>query len=875
MLDDEFLDQIDPHANSKWDTVEGEKEREEVILELRKRISSRHPQSLFTSSKTGLSKPDWGVDDHLTDQKQQDKDNIWDQALWEVCCLIRKHQDVFARTPKNPGTTHTAEHTIETEGPLPPSPPMHRRSLPDRQLIEEWINWMLAQGLIEVSTSKCAQNILIIKKEGKEPRVCIDPRAINKITAADPFPMPRMDQIFAGLHSSQVFTGLDAASGFWQIPLAPQHRHKAAFRCELGVFQFKVMPFGLNNAPATFTRWMAETFEGLNDFLKVYIDDLLVHSRNVADHPKHLESIFLRCEKQNVKLRLTKCSFMQEELPMLGFIINSQGVKKDMKKLEAITQWGEERPEWQFSPFKNLTQLQSFLGMVNFYKHHHRMIADALIPLYELLKKENNPRKDWTTEHELAFQKIKHTIAEQCLLYYPDETLAFELHTDASDYAIGATLIQMRKLLQLIEGLDPEQKHPHVVEFFSRALRGAERNYSVTEKEFLAIVCAIERWHYYLHQPFLVVTDHKPLLGLTHTEKPRLKRWMLRITPFKFDIEHRPGVTMNDVDPLSRDPRLYRIAMDQEEKNKTPLSSTEIFSDYEALYVSKAVEIYMSPLVQQEVQCLSVRLHPGEIEETVRRILEENLETDSESDQEDFPPVRVELPLVLKEDEEAPQITLRLSSTTLNEREEKKISPTTSQQPQSALTEHNLRTELESLHQEEQYNLNWLYARRKRTEEEETSSPSHQGDTQPPSSNGNEEALPTIPEEPLPAIPEKEIPSDPEVEPDTDTEVLPNYLKEILSIIKNMDPVIYPGSKTFADEQREDPLLAAIIKELELGNKSPTYRLEKESKLLLRKSEKGACPKVVVPSEAVNTLLYLYHDHPLAGHAKARKMHRP
>lgn len=181
-----------------------------------------------------------------------------------------------------------------------------------------------------------------------------------------------------------------------------------------------------------------------------------------------------------------------------------------------------------------------------------------------------------------------------------------------------------------------------MVEFFSRALKGAELNYNVTEKEFLAIDCSIERWHNYLHKPFLPLTDHKTPLGLTHTEKPRLQRWMLIITPYKFDTEHRAGTSMTDVDPLSRDPRLFGIAimMEGEEKAEVAPASDEIFSEYEALNVSKAVEIYMSPLAQQEVRSLSVRLHTGEIKETVRRILEDmDTKTDVDSEEDSFPPV--------------------------------------------------------------------------------------------------------------------------------------------------------------------------------------------------------------------------------------------
>ena len=625
-LDDELLEWLDPSAMSKWEVVEGEREMEKVIETLKQRLSSNHPES-----------PRYGIDDNLTDHRQQEEEPAWDQAIWSTCQLIREFKGIFARTPKSPGVTHSIEHKIITEGKLPPPPPMHRRSLPDRELIEEWIGWMLKHGLIERSDSLCAQNILIVKKEGKEPRVCLDPRAINKITAQDPYPMTRMDEIFAGLYGSAVFTGLDAASGFWQIPIAKADRHKAAFRCELGVFQFTVMPFGLNNAPATFTKWMAITFQGLNHFMKMYIDDILIHSKSVADHPKHLRAAFERCREQDVKLRLTKCEFLREELPMLGYIINTKGVKKNMQKVEPILQYGEGRPANQFSPFKNVTQLQSFLGMVNFYKHHHGRFAHELHLLYGLLSKGKNPKKDWSTACEQAFQRIKEILAEDSLLYFPDESRPFEIHTDASKYAIAAVLLQVQ------DGV------LRTIEYYSRSLKSAELNYNVTEKEFLAIISAIERWHYYLHKPFLVVTDHKPLLGIAHTNRPRLKRWMLRITPYKFDIEHRAGEEMKVVDPLSRDPRLFRISFEEEEKS----SETEepVFGEYEALYqpdypddkgkypleedsliyASETVEVYASRMVMEEVQTLRVYEEMSEIISTLRAEVQEEEEKELQS----------------------------------------------------------------------------------------------------------------------------------------------------------------------------------------------------------------------------------------------------
>jgi len=229
---------------------------------------------------------------------------------------------------------------------------------------------------------------------------------------------------------------------------------------------------------------MQMTFQGLDSFLKIYMDDLLIHSSEIEEHPAQLRKIFERCREQQVKLRLTKCHLLQTELKLLGHIITLEGVKKDLDKVEAIRSWGEGRPKNQFSPFKNLTQLQSFMGLVNYYKHYHKFIANELVVLNELSRKGKCPKKDWTTTHELAFQKIKLVMVEQTLLYYPDAALMFEIHTDASKYAIGGTLSQTRT--------GPEGEASYPIEHYSRSLKGPELNYYIGEKEFLAVVSCIE-----------------------------------------------------------------------------------------------------------------------------------------------------------------------------------------------------------------------------------------------------------------------------------------------------------------------------------------------------------------------------------------------
>lgn len=531
-MDDEMMRLMDPRHTSKFDVEEGEaewKRQEETLMSKLTKGHHRHPE--YGKHADGRS----------DDCMWTDADRANDQLIMQVWEVLSTHKEIFSRTPKTPDQTSTTEHAIILEGEVPNSPPMYRRSREDEHLVEEWVAWMLQNGLIRSSTSKFAQNLLIVKKTGKEPRYCLDPRPVNSITKPDLYPTPRIDTIFSRLLHSKVFSTLDAASGFWQIPIRPGDKWKTAFRVGSGVYEFNVMPFGLRNAPATFTRWMAETFHGMQEYLQVYIDDLLIHSSDPSQHAAQLRQVLERCKANGVQLRLSKCDFIVTSVDLLGFTVTPQGVTKNMKKVDAILKFAKPR---------NLHDLRSFLGMVNFYKHCHRMLADLVQPLQNLTKKGNKVKSGWGKTHQDSFDKIKEILAQQCVMFYPDPGKAFVVHTDASDYAIGATLLQA--------WTDEEgETHLRVVEYYSRSLIDREKAYSTTEKEFLAIVTAVERWKHYLYNHFRVVTDHKPLLAIQLTEKPRLKRWALRLAPYSMDIAWKPGKDCQDVDPLSRDPR-YR-----------------------------------------------------------------------------------------------------------------------------------------------------------------------------------------------------------------------------------------------------------------------------------------------------------------------------
>jgi hypothetical protein len=237
---------MDNMDSSKLDKVEGVEARNKAVFDLRNRLSKFHPASPEYQKHS---------DERLNDCKLPAETLEWDEALEATAkVILREWKHTFSITPKNPGTARDIMHEIVLkEGEIMPKPlPMFRQSLPHRNLIADWVRWMLTNKMIRRSKATSFQNLLVIEKPGREPRVCFDARAVNDVTVPDQYPPHRMDTLFAKLKHSTVFSALDAASGFWQIPVKKEDQAKTAFRVEGGVYEFLVMPLGLRNAPATF-----------------------------------------------------------------------------------------------------------------------------------------------------------------------------------------------------------------------------------------------------------------------------------------------------------------------------------------------------------------------------------------------------------------------------------------------------------------------------------------------------------------------------------------------------------------------------------------------------------------------------------------------
>ncbi|KAJ9532240.1 hypothetical protein QJQ45_003965 [Haematococcus lacustris] len=390
--------------------------------------------------------------------------------------LLDEYSDVF-----QPITGLPPERAVGHSIPLqpdgkPPARPSYRMSKPEQEELRKQITDLLAKGLIEPSSSPYAAPVLFVQKKSGELRMCIDYRQLNKITIRDQYPLPRIDDLFDQLAGKTVFSSLDLQAGYHQIRIPAEDVPKTAFRTPMGHYQFKVLCFGLTNAPATFQRVMNEAFaEVINDCALVYLDDILVMSKDSEEHLVHLRRVFDLLRKNKFYAKLSKCEFMQRTLKFLGHIISAHGISVDPCKVTAISEWPVPT---------SLKTLQSFLGAANYVRKLVHNFSTIAAPLTNLTgpKKECFPWKAWPQAELDAFNALKQAISNVPMLKLPDHSKPFQVHCDASLEGIGAVLMQ--------DG--------YPLAYYSRKLIPAEINYTTGEQELLALVSACQQWRCYL-----------------------------------------------------------------------------------------------------------------------------------------------------------------------------------------------------------------------------------------------------------------------------------------------------------------------------------------------------------------------------------------
>ncbi|GBL67472.1 Retrovirus-related Pol polyprotein from transposon 297 [Araneus ventricosus] len=415
--------------------------------------------------------------------------------------LLQEFQNLFSTNDSDVGRCNMTQHRINT-GNHPPIKQYPRRlPLAKKEEAERLVKEMVYNGIIEESSGPWASPVVLVKKKDGSTRFCVDCRKLNEITIKDSYPLPRIDDTLDALNGSQWFSTLDLKSGYWQVEIQPEDKEKTAFTTGQRLWQFKVMPFGLRNAPATFERLMETVLRGLtSEACLVYLDDIIIVGRTFQEHINNIP----------------------------------YGVKTDPEKTKAVVDWT--RPE-------TVHDLRSFLGLCTYYHRFVRNFSAIARPLHKLTEARSS--FNWTEECEKSFSSLKQALITSPILTYPRTDKEFILDTDASNEGIGAMLSQK---------IGNEEC---VIAYFSKSLGKPERNYCVTRKELLAIVKSIEHFHHYLYgRKFLLRTDHASLRWLLNFREPegQISRWIQRLQEYDFEIQHRKGTSHGNADALSQRP---------------------------------------------------------------------------------------------------------------------------------------------------------------------------------------------------------------------------------------------------------------------------------------------------------------------------------
>lgn len=458
-------------------------------------------------------------------------------SLYDICAT---YSDIFHLPDEPLSYTDACHHNIRTTSDIPIQTKSYRFPECHKKEVENQMHKMLEQNIIQPSNSPWSSPIWVVPKKAdasgqRKWRVVIDYRKLNDITIGETYPIPQITEILDQLGKSQYFTTLDLASGFHQIKVSADDGPKTAFSVPQGHFQFTRMPFGLKNAPSTFQKLMNTCLSGLQGSrCFVYLDDIVVYSPDLQSHIQNLSAVFDRLRNYNLKLQCDKCEFLCKEVAYLGHLINKDGVKPNPEKIRAVTDFPIPRcPK----------DIKSFLGLVSYYRRFIPDFSKTAKPLTALLKKDVSFH--WKNEQQLAFEILKKSLVTAPILAYPDFTKPFVLTCDASNYAISAILSQ-----------GPIGKDQPIA-YASRTLNKAECNYSVTEKECLAVVFGTKAFRPYLYgHSFTIITDHKPLQWLFNCKDPgsRLIRWRLKLEEFEYEILHKKGKINTNADALSRFP---------------------------------------------------------------------------------------------------------------------------------------------------------------------------------------------------------------------------------------------------------------------------------------------------------------------------------
>ena len=382
-----------------------------------------------------------------------------------------------------------------------------------KEAVTQELDRLQTLGVIEkIDASPWVSPIVVTQKKTGGIRMCVDLREPNDAIVIDCYPLPHMEDLFSELRGSKVFSTIDLATAYYQVPLHEDSRDLTAFITHEGLFRFCRVPYGLASAPSAFQKMMATILKGMPG-VQAYLDDLIIYGKDVESHNRHLRAVLAALKDAGLELNKDKCHFNRKSLPFLRHVVTAEGLLPDDGHVSAIL--NAPAP-------KDATTLRSFLGLTSWYSKFVPHYSSLVEGMRACLRSEQD--FEWTDAAQQAFEQVKKHIANSPALAMFDPALPTLVSTDASDYGLGAVLAQIH----------PDQTE-RTVAFASRSLTATERKYSIVEKEALACVWAVERWRTFLWGTrFTLRTDHQALTTLLATKGlgragMRIARWSARL----------------------------------------------------------------------------------------------------------------------------------------------------------------------------------------------------------------------------------------------------------------------------------------------------------------------------------------------------------
>ena len=469
------------------------------------------------------------------------KDNP--ERMAKAITLLRQFGDMISDDPDHYGNTSLVRHTIDTGE----AKPIRHKLRPLNKKLEEdllaQINKWLEKDVIEESASPWSSRLVPVPKKNKKIRFCVDYRDLNKVTKKDAFPLPNIEESLTRMSDCKIFSALDGTGAYHSVHIDEKDREKTAFTCHLGTFQFKRMPFGLCNAPATFSRLIMKALTGLDKkYYAPFLDDVAIFSKSFDDHIEHLFNVLNAQRKAGMTLNPRKCQFFRAKIDFLGHTISKDGIETNKAYVEVVQKW----------PIpKNIAELRTFLGKTGYYRKFIKGYSTVACPLLNMINKDTTKSK--TTRVSLnekqlaAFNMLKELLLKAPILSFADfdssEPFILDTNWSKDPGAIGGVLSQV------------QGGKERVICYGARKLTPAERDYSSNKGELLAILHFVRLWKFFLWpRKFIIRTDNNALQWIYSMDHPQsmMMRWLETLALYNFKVVHKNGTQHGNADSLSR-----------------------------------------------------------------------------------------------------------------------------------------------------------------------------------------------------------------------------------------------------------------------------------------------------------------------------------